>query len=322
MACSIVRFIITIILSLSSVSFGTKAPQQQYYPLCDNATTILSIDGGTGMRGGIIPSVALSALIATLLSTPNDEARPIFTAKDVLDFHLEQSARISLDNALDRAETTRKLLKDNRLHETLTNMVIPTYDIKTMETTVFSSYQLKKDPSLDAKLSDICTGTSSALPHSFQVKDSEGKLLREFNLIDGGVAANNPTMAAIGEASMDRRDSRECGRFLVLSLGTGSPSPWVNDRGSFGLDEYYILSLLELVHSDEYYLRIQDDKFSDNVALENLDKVGEELLKKRVTRVNPSNFTLVHDHDKTNELALEEFAAKLYKRRMSKIPKY
>nr|GEV55693.1 acyl transferase/acyl hydrolase/lysophospholipase [Tanacetum cinerariifolium] len=133
MACWIVRFIITIILSLSSVSFGTKSPQQECYPLCDNATTILSIDGGTGMRGGIIPSVALSfletelqkldgkharladyfdvmvgtstgALIATLLSTANEEARPIFTAKDVLDYHLEQSARISLDNALDEGE--------------------------------------------------------------------------------------------------------------------------------------------------------------------------------------------------------------------------
>ncbi|GJX88776.1 patatin-like protein 2 [Tanacetum coccineum] len=310
----------------------------------------MSIDGSTGKRGGIIPSVALSfletelqkldgkharladyfdvmagtstgGLIATLLSTPNDEARPIFKAKDVLDFHLEHSARISLNSAFDRAEIMRGLLKDKRLHDTLTSMVIPTYDINTMGTTIFSSYQLKKDPSLDAKLSDICTGTSSALPHSFQVKDPEGKLLREFNLIDGGLAANNPTMVAIHEASMYQRESRECGQFLVLSLGTGSPFPWVNAMGSFDLVEYYILSLLELVHSDEYYLRNQDDKFSDNVALENLVKVGEELLKKRVTRVNPSNFTLVHDHDKTNELALKEFAAKLYKRRMSKIPK-
>ncbi|PWA84653.1 acyl transferase/acyl hydrolase/lysophospholipase [Artemisia annua] len=138
MACSIViPFIVTTILSLSSVSFGT----QQQYPLFDNATTILSIDGSTGMQGGIIPSVVLNfletelqkldgkharladyfdvmagtstgALIATLLSTPDDEARPIFTAKDVLDFHLEHSARITLNNALDRAEITQGLLKD------------------------------------------------------------------------------------------------------------------------------------------------------------------------------------------------------------------
>ncbi|GJX41422.1 patatin-like protein 2, partial [Tanacetum coccineum] len=210
------------------VSFGTNTPQRHYYPLCDNATTILSIDGSTGKRGGIIPSVALSfletelqkldgkharladyfdvmagtstgGLIATLLSTPNDEARPIFKAKDVLDFHLEHSARISLNSAFDRAEIS-------------------------------------------------------------------GGLWRIFN------TANNPTMVAIHEASMYQRESRECGQFLVLSLGTGSPFPWVNAMGSFDLVEYYILSLLELVHSDEYYLRNQDDKFSDNVALENLVK--------------------------------------------------
>ncbi|GKE41771.1 patatin-like protein 2, partial [Tanacetum coccineum] len=49
---------------------------------------------------------------------------------------------------------------------------------------------------LDAKLSDICIGTSAAptyLPsHSFQTEDSVGKLLKESNLIDGGVAPNNP----------------------------------------------------------------------------------------------------------------------------------
>jgi patatin-like phospholipase/acyl hydrolase len=54
---------------------------------------------------------------------------------------------------------------------------------------------VKNDPSTDALLSDICIGTSAAptyLPaHYFETKDSEGKV-RGFNLVDGGVAANNP----------------------------------------------------------------------------------------------------------------------------------
>ena len=56
---------------------------------------------------------------------------------------------------------------------------------------------MKKDPSMDALLSDICISTSAAptyLPaHQFETKDSTGKV-REFNLIDGGVAANNPVI--------------------------------------------------------------------------------------------------------------------------------
>ena len=48
---------------------------------------------------------------------------------------------------------------------------------------------------MDALLSDICIATSAAptyLPaHYFETKNNEGQVLREFNLIDGGVAANN-----------------------------------------------------------------------------------------------------------------------------------
>ena len=60
---------------------------------------------------------------------------------------------------------------------------------------MFCMAQLKQHPSLDALLRDICIGTSAAptyLPaHKFETEDSDGSV-REFNLIDGGVAANNP----------------------------------------------------------------------------------------------------------------------------------
>ena len=55
--------------------------------------------------------------------------------------------------------------------------------------------QVKKEPSMDALLSDICIATSAAptyLPtYYFETADPEGNV-REFNLTDGGVAANNP----------------------------------------------------------------------------------------------------------------------------------
>ena len=55
--------------------------------------------------------------------------------------------------------------------------------------------QAKIDTSKDALLSDICIGTSSAPTYfpayTFKTKDSEGND-REFHLVDGGIAANNP----------------------------------------------------------------------------------------------------------------------------------
>ena len=58
--------------------------------------------------------------------------------------------------------------------------------------------QLEADPDLDVPLSDICIGTSAAptyLPaYYFTKQDEQGKVIKEFNLIDGGVAANNPVI--------------------------------------------------------------------------------------------------------------------------------
>lgn len=55
--------------------------------------------------------------------------------------------------------------------------------------------QVKNLSYLDTLLSDICIGTSAAptlLPaHFFTNVDPSGQT-RDFNLIDGGVAANNP----------------------------------------------------------------------------------------------------------------------------------
>ena len=55
--------------------------------------------------------------------------------------------------------------------------------------------QALHDDSKNALLSDVCISTSAAptyLPgHHFETHDKDGKP-RAFNLIDGGVAANNP----------------------------------------------------------------------------------------------------------------------------------
>lgn len=55
--------------------------------------------------------------------------------------------------------------------------------------------QVINNPLLDAALSDICIGTSAAptyFPaHYFRNQDTNGNV-QDFNLVDGGLAANNP----------------------------------------------------------------------------------------------------------------------------------
>ncbi|GFS46559.1 phospholipase A 2A [Actinidia rufa] len=174
-----------------------------------------------------------------------------------------------------------------------------------LQPTIFSTYEVKNKPSLDALLSDICIATSAAptyLPaHYFETKDSDGKL-REFNLIDGGVAANNPTLVAIGEVTKQIMrgnsdyfsiDQMDYGRLLVISLGTGTAKSeekydaedaakwgllgWLTSGGSTPLIDVFSQASSDMVdlhlsvvfqalHSEKNYLRIQDDSLTGDVS--------------------------------------------------------
>ncbi|XP_023893071.2 patatin-like protein 2 [Quercus suber] len=372
-------------------------------PTYGNLITVLSIDGG-GIRG-VIPGVILSfleselqkldgedariadyfdviagtstgGLVTAMLASPNEKNRPLYAAKDIKDFYLNNCPKIFPQNSFPLFPQTTKIIKalsgpkyngkylhslvkeklgNTRLHQTLTNVVITTFDIKRLQPTIFSSFEVKKNPSLDALVSDICIATSAAptyLPaHYFETKDADGKV-REFNLIDGGVAANNPALVAIGEVTKEViRGSpdfpikpMDYGRFLVISLGTGSSKAekkydaheaakwgilsWLTSGGSTPIVDIFTQASADMVdvhnsvvfqalHSEKSYLRIQDDTLSGDVTsvdkatkknLDDLVKVGEGLLKKQVSRVNLDTGLFEPTSEESNEEALKRFA--------------
>ncbi|KAK3423176.1 hypothetical protein EUGRSUZ_F00259 [Eucalyptus grandis] len=294
-------------------------------PTYGNSITILSIDGG-GIRGlipgtilhlleselqkldgkdarivdyfDVISGTSTGGLVTAMLATPDENNRPVLAAKDIKDLYLNHCPKIfPQDRSLETKDCTK-----------LTNVVIPTFDIKSLQPTIFSSYQLKKDPSMDALLSDIYISTSAAptyLPvHQFETEDSTGKV-REFNLIDGGVAANNPTLVAMGEVTkaigggssdffpikpMDYR------RFLVISLGTGTRKAegkytapeaakcgvlgWLTSGGSPLIDvfshasadmvDYHLSAVFQALQLHDNYLRIQVYLISININMKDV----------------------------------------------------
>ncbi|KAJ9562252.1 hypothetical protein OSB04_007412 [Centaurea solstitialis] len=267
----------------------------------------------------VIAGTSTGGLVTAMLTAPAENNRPKFAAKDIVPFYLENCPKIFKQpgglfggtikllktllgpkyNGKYLKELVAGLLGTMKLNQTLTNIVIPTFDIKTMQPVIFSSFQVPREPSMDVQLSDICLGTSAAptyLPaHYFQNDD------REFNLIDGGVAANNPSLVAIAEVTRQtlKRDPNfpttplDYGRYLVISLGTGTEQQkprydakmasnwgalgWLVTDGSTPLIDAFTQASADLVvfhesvvfeslHAVNNYLRIQDDTLIGDLA--------------------------------------------------------
>jgi hypothetical protein len=329
--------------------------------------TVLTIDGG-GIRG-IIPSVLLGflesklqeldgpnariadyfdiiagtstgGLVTTMLTAPNKDNRPLYAAKDLTNFYLEESPKIFPQTSHTRfvssmtslfgavmgpkydgkylRSMTNNLLGNLTLKQTLTHVIIPSFDIKLLQPVIFSTNDAKHNDLKNARLADICIGTSAAptfLPaHYFETKDAKGNT-RSFDLIDGGVAANNPTMMAISqirkELLMQKAefgDSIYNKKMLVVSLGTGgakyaekytAPTAskwgllnWVYENGatplldvysdaSADVVDFHVSTLFQALSCKNSYLRIQDDTLTgdassvDIATPENLQRLVE-----------------------------------------------
>ncbi|KAE8665939.1 Patatin-like protein 2 [Hibiscus syriacus] len=297
----------------------------------------------------VITGTSTGGLITAMLSAPNEHGRPLFAAKDIVPFYLKNGPQIFPQPSGILAWASKipkvlagprydgkylyKLLRDllgnTRLHQTLTKVAIPAFDIKKLQPTIFSSYQIPINPAIDALLSDICISTSAAPtyfpPYYFE---NNGK---EFNLIDGGIAANNPTLVALREVTkqimkdnpdFSGTDPTDYTRFLVISIGTGSSkrekkydaktaSKWgviswlFEDNNSPILDffgeaskdmvDYHNSVVFQALHSEENYLRIDDDTLTGEMAsvdvstkenMDNLKEIGVKLLEKTVSRID------------------------------------
>ncbi|XP_034569635.1 patatin-like protein 1 isoform X3 [Setaria viridis] len=336
----------------SNGATSTTVPQPP--PSKGKLITILSIDGG-GIRGlipatiiacleaklqeldgpdariadyfDVIAGTSTGALLTMMLAAPNENKRPLFAAKDLTTFYLENCPKIFpqrkagwLSTAMDLMSTMRgpkydgvflhdkikNLTHDVRIADTVTNVIVPAFDVKYLQPVIFSTYEAKNEPLKNALLSDICISASAAptyFPaHFFKTEAPNGKS-REFHLVDGGMAANNPTMLAMSMLTKEvlrrnsdfhlNRDSVDYRDYLIISIGTGSakqsekytahqcakwgPVQWLYNGGftpiidmlshaSSGMVDIHAAVLFEAFHSEMSYLRIQDDSLKGNTS--------------------------------------------------------
>ncbi|KAJ1255692.1 hypothetical protein BS78_K170700 [Paspalum vaginatum] len=338
-----------------------------------------------------IAGTSTGGFITAMLAAPGRGGRPLFAAGDINPFYREHGPRIfpqksSLAAAFAAlwgpkydGEHLRamagQVFGETRMCDTLTNIVIPAFDVKLLQPVIFSTHEAKTTSWKNALLSDVCIGTSAAptyLPaHRFWTHDDANGAEREYNLIDGGVAANNPTMVAmtsITEEMMAKekdapyllKDPAEddCGRFLVLSIGTGSRcdeghlytaemcsrwgiTGWLRHQGraplidifmaaSSDLVDIHVAVKFQLLHSERNYLRIQDNNLRGDAAaldvatpenMDNLIGIGNRMLEQRVSRVNVETGKYEEVEERTNAEALANLAKQLSLEMAARKPK-
>jgi patatin-like phospholipase/acyl hydrolase len=224
---------------------------------------ILSIDGG-GIRGLIAARViarleelisaeaeeerrladcfqmfagtSTGGLLALGLTVPDpaDPTRPRLSGSDLVDLYLNEGPRIFGDTLhkllslggwiapkhsearLERA--LRERFGDARLGAALRELIVTSYDMSEPGPHFFKRWRARQSADRDVAMADVGLATSAA-PTYFPSRGLAGRAL-----VDGGLFAANPSVAAMVEA-LKRRDEEprdlSAGELLLVSLGTG-----------------------------------------------------------------------------------------------------
>ncbi|KAF8667672.1 hypothetical protein HU200_052879 [Digitaria exilis] len=246
----------------------TMAADEQRGPIMAPSSSNKTTEPCTDRRAGLIPATVLAHLEKKLQDL---EGRPETRLADYFDYIAGTStdghrgdagqpctglavALATVWGPMYDGEYLRDVvpgkLGNTRVRNTLTNVIIPTFDVKLLQpvnrgcrlVAVCSMCTAKMTPSKNALLSNVCIGSSAAptyLPAHYFWSKNANIADRDYHLSDGGVAVNNPTMVAmtmiteeiILSAEEEKKATNnndvlkalkeEHGRFLVLSIGTG-----------------------------------------------------------------------------------------------------
>lgn len=222
------------------------------------AFRILSLDGG-GIRGAataqvlyeleqdlgaslydsfdLIAGTSTGALIAIYLAAEQadgedllslysvDNARRIMD-KSIWDEHLPVQSQPKYDGEGKR-EVLNEYLGNRRIQDVAKPLLVTAYDIVMRRVVVFKS-QRGSDAAYNPLLKEIADATSAA-PTYFPTVETSDSPPRW--LIDGGVAANNPSMCALAEAL---REGHALEDIRLLSIGTGTPARGADDATAMG----------------------------------------------------------------------------------------
>ncbi len=267
---------------------------------------------------------------------PGKNGKAKFSAQDAVDLYLNRGDEIFdisvwqklssgfgvTDEKYD-AKELEEALDDNfgemKLSELLKPCIVSAYDIRQRDVFFFKQHKAS-DPAFNFKVKDAARATSAA-PTYFEVARVKNDLGIPYPLIDGGVFANNPALAAYSEArKMDFGFIQQptAKNMMIVSVGTGSKlesyeykkakdfgalqwlKPILDIMMSGGAQacHHYLQQIFDTLSASDRknYFRLEPDILTadsamDNASIKNMDKLRMDALafvakeKKQLTEI-------------------------------------
>ena len=177
----------------------------------------------------LIAGTSTGGIIALGIATPANHGRP-YRPTELIDLYASYGPRIfrkSLFTPLKALlgpkyrpepleEAVATYFGDTPLASAFVPLLVSSYDLHSQLPFFFKSHRIAQDASYDWPIKSIARATSAAptfFPPLHLVRGDS-----DYTLIDGGVFANNPSVAAYAEA---RRIHPLATEFVVVSVGTG-----------------------------------------------------------------------------------------------------
>ncbi|KAL8107580.1 patatin-like protein 7 [Apium graveolens] len=177
----------------------------------------------------VVAGSGAGGVLAALLFTAGKDGKPLCTAKEALNFIIENHRkffRIPAKGLLRRVfgsseNVFEKRFGDLTLKDTLKAVLVPCYDLTSGGPFVFSRADAFEIDGYDFMIKDVCAATSAGQV-AVEMKSVDRK--SKITAIGGEVAMNNPTATAITHVLNNKQEFPFCKGvedLLVVSLGNG-----------------------------------------------------------------------------------------------------
>jgi patatin-like phospholipase/acyl hydrolase len=274
--------------------------------------------GDPGARIGdyfeLVAGTSTGAILSAAYVCPGEDGRPKFSAKEAVNFYLEDGDEIfdvgfwkaigTLGGVTDEkysSDELERVLKtafgDIKISELLKPTCLVSYDVKRRIPVIFKQHTAV-DRNRDFLVRDALRG-STAAPTYFEAARiySLPPLRRKYVLVDGGMVANDPTLCAYSEA-VKFDTVKGIKDMIIVSLGTGKQLrsysyPEVKDWGPLGwakpsidialeggpqMTAYHMNQIASTIKNPKFY-RIQPDLYGADSALDNATPENLENLR-------------------------------------------